>query len=103
MLHVSCPGLTIAVSWYVQIMHEVDILLEDEDKAQLAAALFPVQTCAKKLSLTVRDLYMMEKCPVPPALVAQLDNNVRGLLTDANACARIVTTPLPFAYIVHLR
>jgi predicted membrane chloride channel (bestrophin family) len=84
-------------------MDGVDHLLEGEDKAQLAAALFPVQICANKLSCTVRDLFMIDKCPVPPALVAQLDNNIRGLLTDANACARIVTTPLPFAYIVHLR
>jgi predicted membrane chloride channel (bestrophin family) len=84
-------------------MEEVDRLLEHDDKATLAAALFPVQTCANKLSRTVRDLYLLDKCPVPPTLLAQLDNSIRGLLTDANACARIVTTPLPFAYIVHLR
>jgi predicted membrane chloride channel (bestrophin family) len=78
-------------------------MLENQDGAQLAAARCPVQACAHQLSGAVQELFTMDKCPVPAALAGQLDNNIRGLLTDANACARIVTTPLPFAYIVNLR
>ncbi|BDA51165.1 UPF0187 protein YneE [Coccomyxa sp. Obi] len=40
---------------------------------------------------------------LPPALANGLDGVIRGLAQDLNSCMRIFTTPMPFAYIVHLR
>ncbi|EIE19862.1 UPF0187-domain-containing protein [Coccomyxa subellipsoidea C-169] len=40
---------------------------------------------------------------LPPALANGLDGVIRGLSQDLNSCMRIFTTPMPFAYIVHLR
>ena len=36
-------------------------------------------------------------------LIKALDEMTRGLSNDSGACARIFSTPMPFAYIVHLR
>ncbi|KAK9902842.1 hypothetical protein WJX75_008328 [Coccomyxa subellipsoidea] len=40
---------------------------------------------------------------LPPAVANGLDGVVRGMAQDLNSCMRIFTTPMPFAYIVHLR
>jgi predicted membrane chloride channel (bestrophin family) len=86
------------------LLEDIRHLQQCKDEAQLAAVMLPVQACAHNhLRGTLQDLFMMDKCPVPAALVGQLDNGIRGLLADATACARIVTIPLPLAYIVHLR
>jgi predicted membrane chloride channel (bestrophin family) len=40
---------------------------------------------------------------LPLAIANELDSVIRGLAQDLNSCMRIFFTPMPFAYIVHLR
>jgi predicted membrane chloride channel (bestrophin family) len=86
---------------FTQVLEDVDHLLEPKDREELEAARFPVQLCTDKLSDLV---FGLKSCPgISQNLVALMDSSIRGVLINASACARIVTTPLPFAYIVHLR
>jgi putative membrane protein len=39
----------------------------------------------------------------PERAVITIDNNIRSLVESIGACERIQDTPLPFAYVVHLR
>ena len=40
---------------------------------------------------------------VPSAALHSLERGLGELLLEAEACSRIVHTPMPFAYIMHLR
>jgi hypothetical protein len=40
---------------------------------------------------------------VPAPVLAGLENQIRAMIADVLACNRIYYTPMPFAYIVHLR
>ncbi len=40
---------------------------------------------------------------IPGPVLAGLENQIRAMVADVLACNRIYYTPMPFAYIVHLR
>lgn len=65
--------------------------------------------CSKDVAARVRNGAHVTPCAgicaqvLPPAVANGLDGVVRGMAQDLNSCMRIFTTPMPFAYIVHLR
>ncbi len=40
---------------------------------------------------------------IPPPVLAGVENQIRSLISEVLACNRIFYTPMPFAYMVHLR
>ena len=66
---------------------------------ELEASIDPASDVAHKLTK-----HVSEACTAKLAapLFNALDTNIRGMQADLSACARIASTPMPFAYIVHL-
>ncbi|MDX2093932.1 MAG: bestrophin family protein [Kofleriaceae bacterium] len=75
--------------------------LSTEDQARaLAAAHVPVY-CASKLTAIIMDA--RRRNAISDIQQQMLDADVQALIDYLGACERIDTTPLPFAYAVHLR
>lgn len=70
---------------------EIDQLQDDMD---------PVELTQGRLTEMV---VQAERLGVPPPIYSALDGNLKQLLTNLTAAHRIMSTPMPFAYIVHLR
>jgi len=75
-------------------------LTTEEREAILAAQHVPLAVCAR-ISATLRDA--ARDGLLTDYQHMQLDAFVAGLVDYVGACERIVKTPLPFAYVVHLR
>jgi predicted membrane chloride channel (bestrophin family) len=65
----------------------------------IAGASHPVLATTRMLSVATREAHK----GLPGPILASLDRQQEGMISDAEGCYRIVSTPMPFAYIVHLR
>ncbi len=74
-------------------------ILPEGTVAELHAASHPPLAATRMLSSALRSAHKS----VPPPILASLDRQQEGMISDAEGCYRIVSTPMPFAYIVHLR
>jgi putative membrane protein len=76
-------------------------LLSDEETAEvLSLRHFPTEV-ARRITQTLREA--REQGLITDIQQMTLDQNVQLLIDYLGACERIHTTPLPFAYMVHLR
>ncbi len=82
-----------------QDLAELEVLMPPEDLEALAACSHPVLELTKRMTRALKQ--GSTKLPAP--ILASFDRQIEGMITDAAGCQRIVTTPMPFAYIVHLR
>jgi putative membrane protein len=79
---------------------ELGGILSQPQIEELEESIDPATLVAERLTQLTSDAARKE---LHPALFSGLDANIRGLQADLSAMSRIASTPMPFAYIVHLR
>lgn len=75
--------------------------LEPEERLELLSSQHLAMYAARKMTHALRTAY--EKGLISDIVMTNLDLNVQSLVDSLGACERIRKTPLPFAYVVHLR
>lgn len=75
--------------------------LDPREVEKALAAPHPALYCAKKISLRLQEA--KSKGLITEYAQATIDQNVHLLVDYIGGCERINKTPLPFAYVVHLR
>jgi len=75
--------------------------LTPEERVELLTSQHLALHSAQKMTQVLRLAY--EKRLITDNLVVSLDLNIQSLIDSLGACERIRKTPLPFAYVVHLR
>lgn len=76
-------------------------LLSAEEVAFLSQAQNPRLVIATRITNTLKEAH--ERGIISDYIMASLDQNTQLLIDYLGACERIQNTPLPFAYMVHLR
>ena len=80
---------------------EVRALLGEADLATVEAAQHQPLAVTEAITLGLHEARAAEKLSDFDAMT--LDLNIRQLIDDLGACERILKTPMPFAYVMHLR
>lgn len=76
-------------------------VLDPRDVEEAKASPHPALYCAKKVSLSLQAA--KEKGTISSFEQITIDNNIQLLIDYLGGCERIHKTPLPYAYVVHLR
>ncbi len=86
-------------SLLLQDLSELGDLLYDHEVLALQASKHPVVDILSMIT----DLIDSVSDQLPLAVTINFEAQMSALIMDVQSCTRIVGTPMPFAYVVHLR